>query len=169
MEDAMILNKGSHERGFAAAHVTTTKVIDLTEYREPGQAITHHFGKRGKDPATVNLDRDGLPFIGTKLKTGDALYRFVTLLWKKELCNYQDLIINIDLHILPHSIFASSVVNDTTGQCKVERYRGEDAIVLQVSLLGLDTPTEAQRASIKLWINVSIRCRILNKLARHLL
>ncbi len=26
MEDAMILNKGSHERGFAHAHITATKV-----------------------------------------------------------------------------------------------------------------------------------------------
>jgi DNA-directed RNA polymerase beta subunit len=27
MEDAMIINKSSHERGFAAAHITTTKVF----------------------------------------------------------------------------------------------------------------------------------------------
>lgn len=120
MEDAMILNKGSHERGFAAAHVTTTKIIDLTEYREPGQPITHHFGKRRYDMHAEHLDRDGLPYVGTKLKPGDAFY---------------------------------SVINDTTRQARIERYRGEEAIVLQVSLLGLDTPTEAQRASIKLYIN----------------
>lgn len=120
MEDAMILNKSSHERGFAAAHVATTKVIDLSEYREPGQPITHHFGKRNRDPKAANLDKDGLPYVGSKLKTGDPLY---------------------------------CVINDTTGQARVEKYKGEDAIVLQVSLLGLDTPTEAQRASIKLYIN----------------
>jgi hypothetical protein len=62
------------------------QVIDLEEYRQPGQPITHHFGiinhleslsflgKRRNDPAASNLDRDGLPFVGTKLKSGDPLY-----------------------------------------------------------------------------------------------
>jgi hypothetical protein len=58
-------------------------------------------------------------------------------------------------------LIASSVINDTTGLAKVERYRGEPAIVLQVSLLGLDTPTEAQKASIKLSINVCDVYRLL--------
>ena len=31
-------------------------------------------GKRRNDPKAANLDKDGLPYVGTKLKTGDSLY-----------------------------------------------------------------------------------------------
>ena len=46
------------------------------------------------------------------------------------------------------------IINDTTGQVKVEKYRGEPAIVVQVSLLGVSgEPCEAQKATIKLSLN----------------
>jgi hypothetical protein len=48
------------------------------------------------------------------------------------------------------------VINDITGTARLERYRGEDAIVLQVSALGSAIPTEMQRVSIKLYINVRV-------------
>ncbi len=47
MEDAMIVNKSSRERGFANAHVITTKLIDLTDNKviarahEPQQPLAN--------------------------------------------------------------------------------------------------------------------------------
>ena len=77
MEDAMILNKGSHERGFCAAHLVATKVIDLSEYHVQGSPITHHFGKKSaKDAATAELGWDGLPYVGMHLKTGTLMSFF---------------------------------------------------------------------------------------------
>ena len=44
MEDAMILNKGSMERGFMHSRVLATKVIDLTEKSKAGPCLLR-FGK----------------------------------------------------------------------------------------------------------------------------
>lgn len=108
MEDAMILNKCSMERGFGHARVFTTKLADLSEYKEPGQPLTHRFGTLPKDRSlkgNAALDTDGLPLPGTQLKAGDPLY---------------------------------SVVDDSTRTSKVIRYKGEPATVERVSLLGSD-------------------------------
>lgn len=47
-----------------------------------------------------------------------------------------------------------SYVDDITGRPHLEKYRGEDAIVMQVSALGADAQAPLQRVSIKLFINV---------------
>ena len=44
MEDAMILNRGSVERGFMHARVLATKTIDLAE-KTKGRACTLYFGR----------------------------------------------------------------------------------------------------------------------------
>ncbi|KAJ7591468.1 hypothetical protein C8J56DRAFT_1014091 [Mycena floridula] len=69
MEDAMILNKSAHERGFGYGAAKSNS------------APTLHFGL-GSDIRDENrcwefLERDGLPIIGTKLTSGDpiAAYR----------------------------------------------------------------------------------------------
>src|SRR5882757_3013503 len=79
MEDAMILNKSSHERGFGYGTVYKSQIVDLKEMRGAAKSTaspTLHFGL-GYDIHTAEGDRqhgccqflgeDGLPFIGIKL------------------------------------------------------------------------------------------------------
>jgi DNA-directed RNA polymerase I subunit RPA2 len=88
MEDAMILNKSSYERGFAHASVYKTIEIDLKdEIKAAGASsasdeVKMRFGnklKRGRrdEFVHVNLDEDGLPRVGDKVTEGDALYCIV--------------------------------------------------------------------------------------------
>eukprot|EP00911_Craspedida_sp_UC1_P002615 UC1_evm2s1935 len=123
MEDAMILNKQSMERGFGHARVFTTKVADLAEYKQPGQPLTHRFGTLPKDRSLKGpaaLDTDGLPLPGTRINPGDPLY---------------------------------SVVDDSTRVSKVIRYKGEPATVERVCLLGSESRSDPPRASIQLMVN----------------
>jgi DNA-directed RNA polymerase I subunit RPA2 len=79
MEDAMIINKSAHERGFAYGTVYKSQIIDLASL--PGTSrssmITRHFGLgpdiRMNSEVRSSIDRDGLPMIGTKLNPGDPL------------------------------------------------------------------------------------------------
>ncbi|KAJ8464047.1 hypothetical protein ONZ45_g17373 [Pleurotus djamor] len=84
MEDAMILNKSAHERGFAYGTVYKSQIIDLKDEqsnKNPNQHVLH-FGI-GKDISQAPddrqhscrqfLDSDGLPFIGIQLKAGDPI------------------------------------------------------------------------------------------------
>jgi DNA-directed RNA polymerase I subunit RPA2 len=85
MEDAMILNKSSYERGFAHASVYKTKVIDLAEERKrsakPGSSGGQlAFGNKKMDKdekAFENLDDDGLPQIGDQVHEGDPLVSYI--------------------------------------------------------------------------------------------
>ncbi|GBG84447.1 hypothetical protein CBR_g38732 [Chara braunii] len=91
MEDAMIINKSSLERGFAHASLYKTEQIDLTSLHAKGDGINNVFGRadsrggkayaaRSKNDANF-VDEDGLPFIGTPLKEGDpycSVYNKVT-------------------------------------------------------------------------------------------
>jgi DNA-directed RNA polymerase I subunit RPA2 len=89
MEDAMILNKSAHERGFGYGTVYKSQTIDLKDIRgvsASNAAPTLHFGL-GQDirldpgdkqhPCCQFLDLDGLPFIGTKLVSGDPIAAYV--------------------------------------------------------------------------------------------
>ena len=81
MEDAMIINKGSMERGFAHASVYKTKTIDLMEGK--GGSKNDDFGnvKRSRS-GTANkvelveplLDADGLPPVGYHVTKDSPLY-----------------------------------------------------------------------------------------------
>ena len=83
MEDAMILNKSAHERGFGYGTIYKSQIVDLKDV--PGSskssANTLHFGlhidvkKSGKnaDPCLKFLEMDGLPLIGAQLKAGDPI------------------------------------------------------------------------------------------------
>jgi DNA-directed RNA polymerase I subunit RPA2 len=116
MEDAMILNKSVHERGFGYGTVYKSQIIDLKETRgalKSSAVPTLHFGL-GRDirsePGDKQhscchfLDVDGLPFIGTRLISGDPMAAFV---------------------------------DDTTGRTCFVKYKGdESAYVDQVRLLG---------------------------------
>eukprot|EP00163_Fabomonas_tropica_P004327 TRINITY_DN13816_c0_g1_i1.p1 TRINITY_DN13816_c0_g1~~TRINITY_DN13816_c0_g1_i1.p1 ORF type:complete len:1143 (-),score=294.48 TRINITY_DN13816_c0_g1_i1:13-3441(-) len=80
MEDAMILKKAAYERGMAHGTVYTSKVYDLDNYRDKNEPLRHRFTnyKTTADEVRDNrikpeLDSDGLPHIGQKVKQGDPL------------------------------------------------------------------------------------------------
>ena len=89
MEDAMILNKSSHERGFAYGTVYKSQIVDLKEIvkasTRSNSAPTLHFGLgqdivRSGDKAhscLEFLDGDGLPVLGVRLKPGDYVAAYV--------------------------------------------------------------------------------------------
>uniref|UniRef100_A0A2K6F4Z3 DNA-directed RNA polymerase subunit beta n=1 Tax=Propithecus coquereli TaxID=379532 RepID=A0A2K6F4Z3_PROCO len=79
MEDAMIVNKASWERGFAHGSVYKSEFIDLTEKIKQGDDNLV-FGVKPGDPRILQkLDDDGLPFIGAKLQYGDPYYSYLNL------------------------------------------------------------------------------------------
>lgn len=116
MEDAMILNKSAHERGFAYGTVYKSQIIDLKDMRGASKSSTPslHFGIakdiiRYGDKAhdSINfLDDDGLPFIGVRLSAGDPI---------------------------------AAYIDDTTSRTKFVKYKGDEvAYVDQVRLLGMN-------------------------------
>jgi len=64
MEDAMIINKGSMERGFGHASVYTTVEIEL---EQPDEVISNDVRVEPR------LDSDGLPHVGQRLTEGDPI------------------------------------------------------------------------------------------------
>lgn len=88
MEDAMILNKSSHERGFAYGTIFKSQIVDLKETvrnSTRSTATTLHFGL-GQDIMRYGekahsclefLDDDGLPILGIRLKPGDYIAAYV--------------------------------------------------------------------------------------------
>jgi len=80
MDDAMILNKSAHERGFGHGTIYKTKVIRLDEGTSRGRAaisITKLFGFAPDSfvPGKIYnfLDLDGLPHPGVMVEEGDPL------------------------------------------------------------------------------------------------
>ena len=124
MEDAMILNKSAHERGFGYGSVYKSEPVNL---RELGGAaartgpLTLHFGfgpdVRADDMRREQLDVDGLPFVGDVVTKGRPIYAFY---------------------------------NETTGRTTVKRYKGDEmALVDTVRIIGSDAgDSECQRVQI---------------------
>ncbi|KAH9496230.1 DNA-directed RNA polymerase I subunit RPA2 [Bulinus truncatus] len=75
MEDAMILNKSSYERGFAHGSIIKSDFVDLRAVSREHGSRTFVFGCMPND-LTGSLDVDGLPPIGTKLSYGDPYYSY---------------------------------------------------------------------------------------------
>ncbi|KAK0529859.1 hypothetical protein OC842_004106 [Tilletia horrida] len=81
MEDAMILNKSAHERGFGYGTVYKSETVDLKDIIGETTARTGpptlHFGIgndiRRDHPVRTQLDVDGLPFVGSKMYAGQIL------------------------------------------------------------------------------------------------
>lgn len=117
MEDASIISKSSHERGYGYGTIYKGEWIDLADFRRRGEPIAHHFGFDTTVDDTLSkftekqrklvddyLESDGLPRIGVRLRQGDPLYAFC---------------------------------DDVTGKVTVKPYKGmEDAYVDQVRLIG---------------------------------
>lgn len=79
MEDAMIINRASLQRGFGHAHIYKTEEINLkTKLGETRHAsVPAVFGCDVTDPrAKGKLDQDGFPPIGTVLREGDPYYAY---------------------------------------------------------------------------------------------
>uniref|UniRef100_A0A3B4BB91 DNA-directed RNA polymerase subunit beta n=1 Tax=Periophthalmus magnuspinnatus TaxID=409849 RepID=A0A3B4BB91_9GOBI len=76
MEDAMILNKSSWERGFGHGCIYKTELVDLADKVRGEDSVV--FGAKPGDPKNMNkLDSDGLPFIGSTLQYGDPFYSYI--------------------------------------------------------------------------------------------
>uniref|UniRef100_X1YWB5 DNA-directed RNA polymerase subunit beta n=1 Tax=Capitella teleta TaxID=283909 RepID=X1YWB5_CAPTE len=77
MEDAMIINKSSYERGFAHGSVYKSEVfILLLQFF----TLSCHSGvKPGDTLAEQHLDADGLPFIGRYLTSGSPYYSYINV------------------------------------------------------------------------------------------
>lgn len=110
MEDAMILNKSSHERGFGYGTIYKSQIIDLKDQRgatKSGPPTLHFgFGKRGtRMMEEVNtVEADGLPAVGELVKPGNPI---------------------------------AAYLDDTTGKTRFITYKGdEDAYIDTVRLLG---------------------------------
>jgi DNA-directed RNA polymerase I subunit RPA2 len=83
MEDAMIINKGSYDRGIAQASVYYSLTVDLraTAQQMGYEATDLYFDNSDGPhrngpipPEHAHIDEDGLPKIGTMLRKGDPLY-----------------------------------------------------------------------------------------------
>ncbi len=130
MEDAMILNKSAHERGFGYGTIYKSQIVDLKDLQGRGNSSpTLHFGF-GYDVQTEGakihkccnfLDLDGLPFVGTRVTSGDPV---------------------------------AAYVDETTGKTKFAKYKGDEtAYVDTVRLLGSDAgDSELQKIHITLRI-----------------
>ncbi|KAF7252713.1 DNA-directed RNA polymerase I subunit RPA2 [Varanus komodoensis] len=79
MEDAMILNKSSWERGFGHGSIYKTERIDLAEKIKKGQDNLVFGVGRDSSVSLQTLDADGLPYIGAKLEYGDPYYSYLNL------------------------------------------------------------------------------------------
>jgi len=128
MEDAMLINKSSYERGFAHGAVYKTKIIEAGNNRLSHEEIkkcrfsniTYNMQTRTLTRASKHLEDDGFPPIGKYLRKDDDMYCVV----------------------------------DHKGKAKVEKYHDEEpAYVEQVTLVdgeSLDGGIPCQRLMLKL-------------------
>jgi DNA-directed RNA polymerase I subunit RPA2 len=131
MEDAMILNKSAHERGFAHGTVYKSMIVDLSP--EGTRTSTEkHFGIGksfgGSESSAFNrmcdkLDSDGVALVGSRVRSGDPL------------CAY---------------------VDRTTGKTSFEKYKGdEEAFVEEVRMIGQLNLYSPKSTSKLIWIWIS--------------
>lgn len=99
MDDAMIINKSSHERGFGDGVIYKTKVYSL-EAESRGRSrsktdITKLFGfapEGERDPGLVDiLDEDGIAFIGSRVREGDKVAAFHSVMFDPSTSKHQNL------------------------------------------------------------------------------
>ena len=148
MEDAMVINKMSYERGFGHGSLYLTVTVDLNDFKRRGEPLTFRFGNlrdtgappsppqgaiaEGQDGGHEHLLReklyedqlgaDGFPAVGQTLNQGDPL------------CCY---------------------VDESTGRHSVRRHKmSESATVEEVRLLGGETSgAPCEKATVKLRVN----------------
>ncbi|KAK7755291.1 DNA-directed RNA polymerase I subunit RPA2 [Diatrype stigma] len=134
MDDAMILNKSAHERGFGHGTIYKTKKISLKDESRTRSAksITKMFGFAPgsvvKAWVQTMLDDDGLPYVGRIVQEGDIIYA-----WHTVSADYSGNLVNRD------------------GITHYEKYKdSEQGFVEEVRLIGNEQGNEpAQTISIK--------------------
>ncbi|KAK3341573.1 hypothetical protein B0T25DRAFT_626185 [Lasiosphaeria hispida] len=137
MDDAMIINKSAHERGFGHGTIYKTKKVSLKDDTRTRSAknVGKMFGfapnSAIKESIHDQLDADGLPYVGRLVQEGDVLCAWYTVS-----ADYNGQLINRD------------------GITHWEKYKdSEDAFIEEVRVIGADTGTEPlQVISIKLRI-----------------
>lgn len=68
MEDAMVINKASYERGFGHGSIYKSEFVDLKDKKS-------YFARNPDKPELAKtLDVDGLPIPGTMIKENDTYY-----------------------------------------------------------------------------------------------
>lgn len=153
MDDAMIVSKSAHERGFAHGTIYKTKLIKLdsesssstgssggTSKARSIRGISHLFGFAPDSHISATtktfLDDDGLPYIGTKLSEGDPICVSHT-------CVYD-----------PSLPVGKPPFTNQDGQNILHRYKDQEtAYVEEVRLIGAETgELPCQSLSIKLRI-----------------
>ncbi|XP_009623390.1 DNA-directed RNA polymerase I subunit 2 [Nicotiana tabacum] len=68
MEDAMVLNKSSVDRGLCHGHIYQTETIDLTEQSAKSDRAQRVFRRSYLDKSSHQLiDSDGLPYVGQRI------------------------------------------------------------------------------------------------------
>ncbi|KAG8532640.1 DNA-directed RNA polymerase I subunit RPA2 [Bacidia gigantensis] len=141
MDDAMIISKSAHERGFGHGTIYKTKVIDLSEYRKGKSVhgIGQLFGFAPNGFVSANtkrlLDGDGLPYIGTMIRENEPLCASHTVTYDPAQTHVDGIpYINRD------------------GQTKLHPYKDpEPAFIESVTLMGSESGAEPlQAVSIKL-------------------
>lgn len=134
MDDAMIINKSAHERGFGHGTIYKTKKITLKEESRSRSAkhITKLFGFAPggfvKGAYRGLLDEDGLPYVGRMVQEGDVICA-----WHSVSSDY------------------SGKLNNLDGHTHYEKYKdAEQAFIEEVRIIGNEMGTEpAQTVSIK--------------------
>ncbi|XP_042229280.1 DNA-directed RNA polymerase I subunit RPA2-like isoform X2 [Homarus americanus] len=125
MEDAMVLNKCSMERGLGHGQIYKTEFIDLSMLQGKGKGptteISFVFRRNPHEPEQKSvLDSNGLPYPGTQLTEGDAYY---------------------------------SVFDIRQRKFRTTKYKGEDCVVDKYAIMATSMNTgECQRASITIRI-----------------
>ncbi|KAJ4346567.1 DNA-directed RNA polymerase I subunit RPA2 [Didymosphaeria variabile] len=137
MDDAMILNKSAHERGFGHGSIYKTKICDLAEGQRKmrsAKTVNRLFGFAPEGVVKANwretLDDDGLPRVGTMLRSGDVLAAWHNVSYDQTQGDY----INLD------------------GQTQFFKYKEDElAFVEEVRVIGSETAADpCQKISIKL-------------------
>ncbi|RYP87351.1 hypothetical protein DL769_000555 [Monosporascus sp. CRB-8-3] len=134
MDDAMILNKSAHERGFGHGTIYKTKKISLKDESRTRSAknVTKMFGFAPgsivKAWTQTMLDEDGLPYVGRMVQEGDIIYA-----WHTVSADYSGNLVNRD------------------GITHYERYKdSEQAFIEEIRLIGSEQGNEpTQTISIK--------------------
>lgn len=123
MEDAMILNKSSYERGFGHASVYKQISVDIGAEGKQGGSSKKFFSNVKTDGSgefcSSKLDRDGFPHVGQVVQKGDPL-----ACW----------------------------IDETTGAPSFQKHKeAEPAIIDQINMIGSSSQaSEFTKASVKL-------------------
>lgn len=126
MEDAMILNRSSYNRGFAHASIYKQHIVDVSPTAMKSSTARYYISNvkpssqsGSMDFFSDKLDKDGLPPIGKMVQPGDPI---------------------------------ACYVNEATGENEFVKHKeSEPAIIDQINILSTDSASELlQKVSIKL-------------------